>query len=249
MIANLTTNGWEIIYHRAHALLAAQIAGHWHTPDDTAHLVETILQRRGFANAAIAHHDDLEREWKGDHLTKAVAPFDFTLGGSGSIPALYEHIDNARYRGRWVALLVSMHMTFLSQGNHGEIPELDEFLDKQIELQTAWRKSLKVKKVDAEKAYAMMQCCDRLSLILCQKQIPEGERLLEIAKGPTGERHDILKRADKTLSVNPWPFRAERFTIHVDACYPTQMKFDSNQELVESLQQAAICSLQWTFVK
>jgi Protein of unknown function (DUF3891) len=239
MIANLTANGWEIIYHRAHALLAAQIAGHWHTPDDTAHLVETI--------AAIAHHDDLEREWQGDHLTKAGAPLDFTLGGSGSIPELYEHIDNARYRGRWVALLVSMHMTFLSQGNYGEIPELDQFLDKQFELQKAWRKSLKVKKADAEKAYAMMQCCDRLSLILCQQQLPEGERLLEIAKGPTGERHDILKRADDTLSVKPWPFRAERFTIHVDACYPTQMKFDSNQELLEALQHAEIKSLQWTF--
>ena len=92
-----------------------------------------------------------------------------------------------------------------------------------------------------------MQCCDRLSLILCQKQLPEGKRLLEIARGPTGDRHDILKRADHTLSVKPWPFRAERLTIHVDACYPTQLKFDSNQELVEALQHAEIKSLQWTF--
>ena len=241
MIVNLTDNGWEIIYHRAHALLAAQIAAYWRTPDDTAHLVDTI--------AAISHHDDLEREWQGGHLTKAGAPFDFTLGGSVSIPSLYEHIDNARYRGRWVALLVSMHMSFLSQSKYGEIPELDEFLDKQIELQTAWRKSLKVKKVDAEKAYAMMQCCDRLSLILCQRQLPEGERFLEIAKGPTGERHNIMKRANETLTVQPWPFKDEKFTIHVDACYPTQMKFDSNQELVESLQHAPISSLQWTFIK
>nr|WP_281261363.1 DUF3891 family protein [Chamaesiphon polymorphus] len=73
MIVNLTDNGWEIIYHRAHALLAAQIAGYWQTPDDTTRLVDTI--------AAIAHHDDLEREWEGNHLTKAGAPLDFTLGG------------------------------------------------------------------------------------------------------------------------------------------------------------------------
>ena len=66
MIVNLTEEGWEVIYHRAHALLAAQIAGYWNTPDDTAHLVETI--------AAIAHHDDLEREWQSNHLTKAGAP-------------------------------------------------------------------------------------------------------------------------------------------------------------------------------
>jgi hypothetical protein len=240
VIVNLTDNGWEIIYHRAHALLAAQIAGYWHTPDDTARLVDTI--------AAIAHHDDLEREWQGDHLTTAGAPFDFTLGGDLSVPPLYKHVEEASYRGRWVALLVSMHMSFLNEGNRGQTPEFDEFLDKQIELQTAWRKSLKIKKADAQKTYAMMQCCDRLSLILCQRQIPEGERWLEIAKGPTGEQHDIIQRGDDTLTVKPWPFKDDKFTVRVDAAYLTQMKFDSNRELIESLQQAPIDSIEWTFV-
>lgn len=241
MIVNLTDTGWEIIYHRAHALLAAQIAGNWQTQDDTAHLVDTI--------AAIAHHDDLEREWQGDHLTKAGAPFDFTLGGSISVPALYHHIEEARYRGRWVALLVSMHMSFLNEGERGKIPELDQFLDKQIELQTNWRKSLKVKKSDSEKAYAMMQCCDRLSLILCQRQVPDGERWLEIAKGPSGDQHDILQRAERTLTVKPWPFKDKKFVVRIDACYPAQMEFKNNQELVEALQQAPIRSLEWTFVR
>lgn len=241
MIVNLTNNGWEIIYHRAHALLAAQIAGYWHTPDDTARLVDTI--------AAIAHHDDLEREWQSDHLTKAGTPLDFTLGSDLSVPLLYKHIEEALYRGRWVALLVSMHMSFLNEGRRGEIPELDEFLDKQIELQATWRKSLKIKKSDAEKTYAMMQCCDRLSLILCQRQIPEGERFLEISKGPTGERHDPIQRGDDTLTVKPWPFTAENFTVRVDASYLTQIKFDSNRELRESLQQAPINSIEWTFAR
>jgi Protein of unknown function (DUF3891) len=240
VIVNLTDNGWEIIYHRAHALLAAQIAGYWHTPDDTAHLVDTI--------AAIAHHDDLEREWQGDHLTTAGAPFDFTLGGDLLVPPLYKHIEEALYRGRWVALLVSMHMSFLNEGNRGQTPELDEFLDKQIELRTAWRKSLKIKKIDAEKTYAMMQCCDRLSLILCQRQIPEGERWLEIAKGPTGEQHDPIQRGDNTLSVKPWPFKDDKFTVRVDAAYLTQMKFDSDRESIESLHHAPIDSIEWTFV-
>jgi Protein of unknown function (DUF3891) len=241
VIVNLTDTGWEIIYHRAHALLAAQIAGNWQTQDDTAHLVDTI--------AAIAHHDDLEREWQGDHLTKAGAPFDFTLGGSTSVPALYHHIEEARYRGRWVALLVSMHMSFLNEGKRGKISELDQFLDNQITLQTDWRKSLKVKKSDTEKAYAMMQCCDRLSLILCQRQVPDGERWLEIAKGPSGDQHDILQRAERTLTVKPWPFKDKEFVVRIDACYPTQMEFKNNQELVEALQKAPIRSLEWTFVQ
>ena len=241
MIVNLTDNGWEIIYHRAHALLAAQVAGHWQTPDDTSRLVDTI--------AAIAHHDDLEREWQGDHLTKAGAPFDFTLGEEIEVPPLYEHVENALYRGRRVALLVSMHMSFLNEGRRGELPELDAFLDKQIELQSAWRKSLKISKSDAQKAYDMMQCCDRLSLILCQRQIPDGERWLEIAKGPTGEQHDLLQLGDKTLTVKPWPFTVPEFKLRIDASYLTQMKFESNEELVSALKQAPIESIEWTFVK
>jgi hypothetical protein len=239
MIVNLTDNGWEIIYHRAHALLAAQIAGYWCKSDLSAHSIDTI--------AAICHHDDLEREWRGEHLTTAGAPLDFTLGEDLSIPALYQHIEDARYRGRWVALLVSMHMSCLNEGKSGELPELDEFLDKQIELQTAWRKSLKVNKKDAQQAYAMMQCCDRLSLILCQRQIPEGERWLEIATGPTGERHDLIQRGDDKLTVKPWPFQDKEFTVRVDACYLTQMKFESDRELVETLKQAPIKSIEWHF--
>jgi hypothetical protein len=241
VIVNLVDTGWEIIYHRAHALLAAQIAGNWHTPDDTARLVDTI--------AAIAHHDDLEREWHGGNLTKAGAPFDFTLDDSLSVPALYQHVEDALYRGRWVALLVSMHMSFLNEGRRGQTPELDQFLDKQIELQTAWRKSLKLDKADAEQAYAMMQCCDRLSLILCQRQLPEGERFLEISKGPSGDQHDVLLRGDNTVLVKPWPFQDKKFTVRVDASYLTQMAFESNKELVEALQQAPIHSIQWTFVQ
>jgi Protein of unknown function (DUF3891) len=140
-----------------------------------------------------------------------------------------------------------MHMSFLSEGQRGEIPELDEFLDKQIELQKTLRKNLKVNKTDAQKAYAMMQCCDRLSLILCQQQIPDGERWLEIAVGPTGERHDIIQRSDNKLTVKPWPFEDKEFTVRVDACYPTQMKFESDRELVETLKQAPIKSIEWHF--
>ncbi len=56
MIANLTPTGWEIIYHRAHAWLAAQLGGQWKRSKSPIRLYETI--------AAISHHDDLEKEWE-----------------------------------------------------------------------------------------------------------------------------------------------------------------------------------------
>ncbi|AFZ01760.1 hypothetical protein Cal6303_2796 [Calothrix sp. PCC 6303] len=71
MIVNLTKDGWDVIYHRAHALLAAQLGGHWRRADFPVRFYKTI--------AAISHHDDLEKEWKGNNLTESGAPLDFTL--------------------------------------------------------------------------------------------------------------------------------------------------------------------------
>jgi Protein of unknown function (DUF3891) len=89
---------------------------------------------------------------------------------------------------------------------------------------------------------------DRLSLILCQRQLPDGERWLEIATGPTGDRHDILQRSDDTLTVKPWPFADKEFTVCIDACYLTQMKFETDCELVMALKQSPINSIEWHFV-
>lgn len=241
MIVNLTETGWEVIYHRAHALLAAELAGHWHRKDRPERLIETV--------AAISHHDDLEREWEGDHLTEAGAPLDFTLDKKSSIPKLRKMAADSRYRGRWVALLTSMHMSFLNEGKRGESAELDSFLDEQVEMQKQWIKGLKITKKEAEKAYAFFQWCDRLSLILCQRKLPAGERALEISKGPDGKRYDIMQNSDGKVTVSPWPFQEEKFTVNVEACYLHQMKFDSNDELTKALQTAPIELLEWTFAK
>ena len=73
-IINPTKSGWEIIYHLAHALLAAQLAGQWQRKNAPARLYETL--------AAISQDDDLGKEWEEDNLTDAGAPMDFLLKGN-----------------------------------------------------------------------------------------------------------------------------------------------------------------------
>lgn len=241
MIVNQHENGWEVIYHRAHALLAAQLAGHWKKADSPVRLYETI--------AAISHHDDLEREWESNELTPAGTPLDFTLDKSTSLDKLREMTKNSQYRGRWVALLISMHMSFLNEGKRGESKEMDQFLDEQLENQKRWQKELKLKKEDVETAYAFMQFCDRLSLILCKGDLPVGERALEICKGADGTRYDVIQLKDEKVTVKPWPFQEEPFTVNVEACYLTQVKFEDNASLRQALQSAPLKILEWTFVK
>lgn len=243
MIVNQHQKGWEVIYHRAHALLAAQIAGHWDPKLRPIRWIETI--------AAISHHDDLEKEWEGNHLTEAGAPLDFTLVkeiNESSVKALRQLAQNSRYRGRWVAMLISMHLSFLSEGSRGKLPELDKFLDEQLQHQEQWRQELNVTKDEAGEAYAFFQWCDRLSLILCNRVLPADERALEIAHGPDDKRYDVIEYTDG-LTVKPWPFQEDQFTVNIEACYLDQLKFDNNAELTQALQNARIKTLEWEFVK
>jgi hypothetical protein len=99
MVVNQHQKGWEVIYHRAHALLAAQIAGYWNAKERPVRWLETI--------AAISHHDDLEKEWEEKNITEAGAPVDFTLATDTDIAKIRKLTQDARYRGRWVAMLIS----------------------------------------------------------------------------------------------------------------------------------------------
>jgi hypothetical protein len=242
MIANQHEKGWEVIYHRAHALLAAQIAGQWsQNKERPERIIETV--------AAISHHDDLEKEWESNHLTEAGGPLDFTLDKKTDLQRLRQLAKNSRYRGRWVAMLISMHLSYLNEGKRGESKELDQFLDEQKQNQQKWRKELGITEEEAQNAYNFFEWCDRLSLILCNHEIPEGLRALEIGTGPDGQRYDIVEREDGNVTVKPWPFKEEKFTVNVEACYLDQLQFSSNAELTESLQNAPIKVLEWTFVK
>ena len=233
MIVNQISTGWEIIYQRAHAMLAAQtafrLAAHWHVGDRPARMVETI--------AAIIHHDDLAKEWETATLSSAGTPLDFTLSVSNEFSTpdpipLYELIEHAQYRGRWVALLVSMHTCFLNAPKHGQSKALDIFLQTQVEKQRQWRRGLGITKQESDQACAYMQWCDRLSLILTQRQLATRERALEISRGPDGRRYDIIQRQDSTLNVSPWPFDVPTFTVNVEASYLRQVTFKSASDYI-----------------
>jgi len=242
MIVNLTQDGWEVIYHRAHALLAAQLAGQWRKADAPERLYETI--------AAIAHHDDLEREWEGDELTPAGAPLDFTLAqGDNSTKPLQKHILEARYRGRWVTLLTSKHICFLNQANWGKNQEWDGFLTEQVELQERYRKALGITKTEAERAYQFMRWCDRLSLILTQRKIPDAGRAIEITSDLDNQRYELRQLEPGQVTVEPWPFEHKQFIVNVEASCLSELKYASQDELVAALDQAPIKQIDWTFVR
>lgn len=244
MIINLAPDGWDVIYHRAHALLAAQLGGQWQRTNAPARFYETI--------AAISHHDDLEKEWQGDHLTESGAPLDFTLGQESpevTLQKVKKHLENSFYRGRWVALLTSKHICYLSQDRKKMSEDWHNFLETQEQQQEIWQQELGISSEEAERSYQFMLWCDRLSLILAQKQIPEDGRALEITHGIDQQRYDLRCLENGHLTVEPWPFEDEKFTVNVESSHLSNLKYDSNDALTTALKQAPIKNLEWTFSK
>lgn len=241
MIVNSHKEGWEIIHQRAHGLLAMIIASHWRADLRPKRWIETML--------AIAEHDDGQIEWNDrNHLTDAGAPLDFSLA-EFTMVQLKRITELSQYKSRWVALLISMHMSYLYEIKRGESKAIDDFLDEQKANQKKWCKVLNVSTSEVQAAYALMQWCDRLSLILCKQQLPEGERWLDISKGPDNRLYRIMQRKDTTLRVDPWPFEHESFTLEVEASYLNQLSFKNDEELLLHIKKAQIEAKQWQFVQ
>ena len=235
---NTVPQGWEIIYQQAHGVLAAQLAYHLKPELQCPHWVETII--------AIANHDNRQKTWRGkDGLTPAGAPADFTL-----LPTTLEQAQDlthaVRFQSRWVALLTSMHMSFLYEGQRGKQKSATDFLDEQQALQRACRKHLGISRKEAERAYAIMQWCDRFSLILCRNELPADERALEITAGPDGKVYFVRQLQNSELRVEPWPFVPGQFRVQVEYRVLGQLQFRNDQELAKALQQAKPRHKEWT---
>ncbi|GAB3934781.1 DUF3891 family protein [Larkinella terrae] len=241
MIVKNRDFGWELIQQQAHGLLAVKIAMHWNQTRKIDRWIETLV--------ALTEHDDGQEPWEGqNHLTAAGAPIDFRIE-QYSVGQAKRMVEIALEKSRWNALMVSMHATFLYQSLTDQNSELARFLEEQEKNQKAWMKQLKVSKKEVEFAYAFVQWCDALSLILCQDNLPENGRRLEISPGPDGISYFIFQRPDQSLGVDPWPFDQKEFSLTVETYQLHQLSFKNDAELYDFIQQAPIEEREWRFLK
>lgn len=241
MIVNQTDTGWQIINQQAHGLLAVQAAMHWRVDKRPVHWIETLI--------ALTEHDDGQEPWDGrNHLTTVGAPLHFQIQ-EYSVEQCRNMIEIGLQKSRWNALMLSMHTTFLYERKRGTDTKLDEFLDQQRSNQVKWRKQYGATKADADYAYAFVQWCDALSLVLCLNQVPPESRRLEISKGPDSKSYFIVQHPDESLSLDPWPFDASEFSVHVETFQLTQPTFSTDNELYNAMQDAPMVLKQWMFKK
>ncbi|MFD1141307.1 DUF3891 family protein [Larkinella insperata] len=241
MIVRSTDFGWELIHQQAHGLLAVKIATHWSAEKRTDRWVETLV--------ALTEHDDGQEPWEGrNHLTVAGAPKDFLID-EYSVAQAKRMVEIALEKSRWNALMVSMHATYLYSVLEDQNTELAEFLEEQRQNQKKWIRQMELSVKEAKYAYAFLQWCDSLSLILCQDDLPQKERRLEISPGPDGIIYYVFQRTDQTLGVDPWPFDSSDFTVQIEAHQLHQLGFKDDQELYKCIQEAPIKEKEWRFRK
>ncbi len=241
MIVTYTKDGWEVIYQRAHALLAAKFAYSWREQDRGSHWIDLL--------AAITQHDNNQPELSNDQLTPQGAPADFMLADGSPLEQAQQVVDDASHQGRYVALMTSLHTSYIYQAKAREDPTFAAFLEEQGQAQERWRRALGLKKAEMERDYAVMQWCDRLSLILCKNELPEDERRLEVTRLPDGASSFVWQRADESVRVEPWPFGPDELELGVETSVLTQLSFKNPEVLREALDATPTRVKSWSFRK
>ena len=241
MIVNYTETGWEIILQRAHGSLAAQLAAQWKKENRPKRWTETLL--------AIGEHDDAQTELEqNDLVTKNGGPVNFKMK-TFELPHCQQMIDFSLSKSRYTALLTSMHANFLHVKEAQTNPQAKAFLQEQEKLRINWRKALKISQEEAEKTYALLEWCDAFSLLTCQKLYQPEQRSMEISNGPDQQGNQLIQLDNETLTVKPWPFEADTFTIRYDSRLISKLSFADSAEFKQYLLAAEVTENCWIVKK
>ncbi|WP_238751596.1 DUF3891 family protein [Neolewinella maritima] len=236
--------GWRITLHPAHGFLAADLFGHLAVALPEELLLPTLL--------AVAEHDDHQLDFRtGDYLTERGAPRDFSLMDTEDAQRSLQSealLADAHRKHAWTYLLLGMHYEFLYAGQ-----SVDERLKALLKDIATRRKQLLRQRHWKQKVlattYGYLRFCDRLSLILCGEDVPTLGRQLEI-NDALGKVHYLRQQPDtERLTVTPWPFTTDRFTVRGESFVVQQLAFASSAALGDVLRDTVAEVREWEFVR
>ena len=242
MLINFLHDGLEVISHPAHGLLAGKIADNIKDKLFVDHWLETMT--------AIIEHDDEQISHKAKKcISKTGMPMDFTLN---TIPvaksfehakAVFEKVNN---KSSWSALILSHHLQFLYEDTAKNHAEFSKFLKDLKRFRAEVCERYKVEPDRVSELYKIMIFADRLSLILCQNQVPQLGRELEINTSIDNKKYFISESDNGNLTVKPWPFKDQSFDLTLESRLLSEIKFKDEDEFDAFLAKAPIKIKSWT---
>ncbi len=237
MIVNYTEAGWFIVTQRSHGLLAAQICAQWKKNQQPKRWVETLV--------ATAEHDDAHQEMEQEDLLEETGgpknfkaiPFD-----EGYCEKL---LSLSLGKGRYIALLISRHIHFL----YGQDPLAKSYCENLKRREKKWMKEARTTSEEIDKSYQLLEFCDALSLLICQQAVQPENRKIEISKGPDGKSYQLRATDNQQLTVSPWPFEADAFTVNYESRLLEQLTFKNTEDFKQLFFNAPVDLHEITFSK
>lgn len=245
MIVNQLNEGWEIFSHSSHGLLAGKIANEIQDKYKNENWVATL--------AAIIEHDDRQLNFdEKTYLTKIGAPRDFLLEDRNVheiVKRSKRLINQAEEKSTWIAMLIIHHIRFIYEEMAHEKRTIANFLNELEKIENQYRKDQKLSKEQVDAIYQVMVFADRCSLILCQNALPGKNRALEINTSIDNKQYFIKLKESSEITVNPWIFKRQSFTLNADYKLLKQNSFANNKEFEEALNESPVKLKSWSFSK
>jgi len=237
MIVRSVDEGWTVIFHTTHGLLAQRIGSCLNCARQLPYWFETQV--------AIGVHDDLHRVFekgKREFLTQAGAPRDFTLvpmKDDKRAVEMQDRIDEAFRKHSWLGVMQSKHADCLYRGED-TTAEMQRMLDAESARREAVLKRLRIEPTVVQVTYDWMHFCDRLSLILCGNDVPAMHRHLEIITNDEGTRFEIWQDETDCIRVAPWPFVDETVELPVEYRTVKQLSYADDAALGNALNECPV---------
>ena len=149
----------------------------------------------------------------------------------------------SQFKSRRVALLVSMHLSYLYEpmcDAPDATPGLKTLCHEQRRLQAEWCRGLGIAPAKAEKQYNLVRWADQFSLSICCGLVLDGGFMQEVGIGPDGKKCFISKQAESHYFVRPWPFAAKRVELYYESRVLKQLSFKTDEALLATLQAAEV---------
>ena len=246
MIVASHAKGWKIINQRSHGLLAAMLAYQYDITLPNDIMVPTLI--------AIAEHDDgVAETLENKNLTKAGAPRHFLVDDESKKTDIKQYLnvmEIATSKSQLNALLTSLHLDFIfGNASNDQDQKLINFLKEQEKNRKDIFKHINIDKKYATHLYRFFEWCDAFSLLICMDRIqPEG-RKMEVSESPDGDMSQTFYIAENKITVEPWVFKNDTFTVFYEYRIVEQLQFKSVEEFNEVCKKAKVHREEFVFSK